>query len=193
MAVGSSHASALPTPVAVPGSEKTSKEGSVPPGVSEEIAKRSATTSTEVTRTLGVHEDSPALAHLLGRTPKKRCINVYDEEVIDIFSLDKQMNGDLAKVGWRMSYAQRSKVDRVNEDHEIPPVNPPSPVPRAEPRNHDEHEPDTAMTLPPPVVLGAGSRFHVVSRICVEDRSLFIPQGAIPLSLSLCVNYLRSS
>ncbi len=192
IAVGSRRSTILPTPVAVPDSGAVAETNNGDSGTRrslKELAQQSTTPSTEVTRSLGIHEDSPILAHLLGRTPKKRCINVYEEdEAVDILSLDKYTNVNPGKVAWRMSYAQRSKVDHANEDPEVSITNPPIPAPTAE---IVKHELATPGTVPLPVPLGAGSRFHVVSRISVEDRSLFIPQGTVCLSLR--ISHLRSA
>ncbi|KAG9315959.1 hypothetical protein JVU11DRAFT_3614 [Chiua virens] len=47
------------------------------------------TPSTLLSRTLGLHADSAALAQFLGRAPKRRCIHVYGEDQdADIIALD---------------------------------------------------------------------------------------------------------
>jgi len=68
-------------------------------------------TSTEVTRTLGYHADTPALAPFLGRAPKKRMINVYEDPniEIDILSREGELQGRTeGKRGWRMAYNHRN-------------------------------------------------------------------------------------
>jgi hypothetical protein len=124
--------------------------------------------NTHLSQTLGHHEDTPALAPFLGRTPVRRCINVHDDgQVVDITEgLEDDIRHE-AKA-WRMAYHHRSSVaEETDETNEVPigdeglltgPV-----VPTEE------------YVMPPT----GQSRFHMVARIVVADRSLWIPPGEV--------------
>ena len=169
-----------PEPESVPDIVQGSGGNAGPP---EEAPWPSITPSTEVARTLGVHEDSPALAQLLGRTPKKRCINAYNEDdLVDIFSVDDRLAQKPNHTSWRMSYAPRSKVESWIEesvDHSTEAT--PTPVSGSPLEENRPPKPNDPPTIPSSTNYGAGSRFHIAARICVEDRSMYIPQGRSPL------------
>ena len=138
--------------------------------------------STLLSRTLGLHADSPALAQFLGRAPKRRCIHVYDEDQrVDITVLggtSSSPDGLVSegpgrpKKGFYMRYPHRNTarkdLDLVVEID-----------PGAETINADN------TSLPAIIPAGtAASRFHIVARIRLEDRSLYLKQGkttAVPV------------
>jgi hypothetical protein len=137
---------------------------------------------TLLARTLGYHLDTPALAPFLGRTPKRRCINVYGDEndEIDIISLSEP-EGRQEKDRWRMAYTHRSKarpeLDVIMES--------PSAVDQ-----NSFIEPSTNVpkhVLPDDI---SRSRFHIVARVVVTDRSLFIHPGLCRMTHNL---YLRAN
>ncbi|KAF8443136.1 hypothetical protein L210DRAFT_3534925 [Boletus edulis BED1] len=130
--------------------------------------------STLLSRTLGLHADSPALAQFLGRAPKRRCIHVYDEDQhVNITTLDSissqsdaLVSEELAKPkkGFHMHYPHRntarkdldlvvdvnSEAETVNADSTLTPTNIPAGT--------------------------TASRFHIMTRIRLEDRSLFLKE-----------------
>lgn len=115
------------------------------------------TTSTHLSRTLGHHADSPALAPFLGRATKRRGIVVHDENTpMDIVSGDQV---DLRR-RWNKSFIHRSRA-RPALDVEIP-VETSIPMP-----------PYTSNVNP----VAQGTRFHIVARVTISDRSLWVPIG----------------
>ena len=111
--------------------------------------------STHLSRTLGHHADSPALAPFLGRATKRRGIVAYDENTpVDI---DSGGNVDL-KRRWHKPFIHRSRA-RPGLDAEVPAE---TPIPQYAP-------------IVNPVA--QGTRFHIVARVTISDRSLWIPIG----------------
>ncbi|TCD70864.1 hypothetical protein EIP91_001172 [Steccherinum ochraceum] len=124
--------------------------------------------SSLLTRTLGLHEDSPALAPFLGRKAKQRQIHIYEaEDVIDLFSTQDQPS---RAERWHTHYAGRSQaVDTLepNKPEPEPPSPPSSPATSRQP--HEVPSPQRS------ILHGAGSRFHILARVSVEDESFWIP------------------
>ena len=84
-------------------------------GSDDEEAK-STEEATLVTKTLGHHKDSPALAPFLGRAPKKKQIHVYDENLpVDIISVDER---DDQATKWTMHYQERSGVTLADDEED---------------------------------------------------------------------------
>ncbi|KAL1748380.1 hypothetical protein HDZ31DRAFT_29694 [Schizophyllum fasciatum] len=112
------------------------------------------TESVLLTRSLGLHGDSPALAPFLGRQVKKREIKATDEDAeVDIDGVEENMR----RLRVRVPRTGRGTVpESVQED-----ITTSLPV-----------APDTAHGT----VTGEGSRFHISSRIVIADRSLWIPE-----------------
>ena len=136
------------------------------PAVKESIT---ATPAPLLTRTLGHHEDTPALAPFLGRVPKPRRINVYEaEEAVDIF--DEAQNRPGRAGAWRARYAGRSEVQAPTiAQREDEPV----PASQDSTQSQTDELPDAPHAIPQ----GVGSRFHILARVAVEDLSLWIPPG----------------
>jgi len=113
--------------------------------------------STHLSRTLGHHAESPALAPFLGRASKRRGIMTHDENTpVDIDG------GEEASVRrrWHKSFIHRSRA-RPSLDIAIStPAE--TPVPQCTPN------------IAP---VTQGTRFHVVARVTISDRSLWIPVG----------------
>jgi hypothetical protein len=149
------------------------------PKEQQKAAEDAAMPSTLLSRTLGLHADSPALAPFLGRTPKRRCIHVHDEDTdVDILSIvtapckpspsgesTEERTGKAEQDGgrpWRMAYPHRS---RARPELDLV-VNPPALV---------DNDADHVAT---PVIPGSTtSRFHITARVRITDRSLFVSPG----------------
>ncbi|KAG1818657.1 uncharacterized protein BJ212DRAFT_1479650 [Suillus subaureus] len=158
--------------------------------VSEEgqgAAGAAAIPSTLLSRTLGLHADSPALALFLGRTPKRRCIHAYEEDTdVDILSID------IAPRRPSSTFESREGVTRRADegDHHHP-------WRMAFPhRNRARPELDLVVDVPALVdnvaentttsaIPGSTtSRFHITARVHITDRSLFIsPSRRVDLSI----------
>lgn len=154
--------------------------------MSDALLEHSVTPSTLLSRTLGLHADSPALAQFLGRAPKRRCIHVYDEDQhVDIMTLDgtsSRTDGLVPeepaqpKKGFCMRYPHRNTA-RGDLDLVVD-VNP-----GAEAINADNAS--------IPAIIPAGttaSRFHIMARIRLEDRSLFLKEGE-PIVVPIAAQY----
>ncbi|TFK52648.1 hypothetical protein OE88DRAFT_1658023 [Heliocybe sulcata] len=119
-----------------------------------------------LTRTLGLHKDTPSLAPFLGKAPPKRCVNSYNEdEDVDIL-------GDLES-----ARPQRSTARAWHKPYQ--------------PRNTARPELDVALDVSNVIAVplseqatrplrsvpsnSAGTRFHIMARVIVADRSLWIP------------------
>ena len=136
--------------------------------------------SALVTRTLGLHADTPALAPFLGKTFKRRCINVRGDED-DYVNIELSLDGLIpqCKKTWRKPYTHRN-VARKELD-EVPPL--PEHTPTAAKEKMDEqvhHEASTDVvaslqersSLTPGLL---GTRFHMTARVQVADYSLYVP------------------
>ncbi|KAH9942886.1 hypothetical protein B0H21DRAFT_823826 [Amylocystis lapponica] len=138
-----------------------------------EGARESVSGSSHITRTLGHHIDTPALAPFLGRAPKQRRVNVHgDAAVVDIFTLPEEQVE--RKRRWRMPYNHRN-IARPALDEIV------SPVPISKPTENEGHDPvpadDTLSgSLQPPSALQSvtSSRFHIVARVKITDHSLWL-------------------
>lgn len=133
-------------------------------GAEENDEDAEVISSTYLSKTLGHHKDTPALAPFLGRAPKRRCINVYahDEEVdIDDFEVT-------SKPPWRMSFPHRNKARPELDVVAVTPTAPES-RPEAEPNAQLADVPNNT----------AGTRFHIIARVVISDRSLWIPPGNV--------------
>ncbi|THH11135.1 hypothetical protein EW146_g8146 [Bondarzewia mesenterica] len=79
-------------------------------GATDGDAGPGAKRSTHLSRTLGHHIDTLALAPFLGRTPRRRGINVQVEDgIVDIFGVVGDISSP-AKPKWWMPYTHRSKA-----------------------------------------------------------------------------------
>ncbi|KAJ7133392.1 hypothetical protein C8R44DRAFT_772329 [Mycena epipterygia] len=120
---------------------------------------------TVLSRTLGYHMDTPALASFLGREPIRRGVTVWDPDaVVDINALEDEK--PRTKPRWRMPFSHRNifRDDPPPTSTPAPPevtaVGPILPAQSNAPVNG----------LPT-----SSSRFHIVTRIIAVDRSLWIP------------------
>jgi hypothetical protein len=115
---------------------------------------------------LGHHKDSPALAPFLGRAAKRRRINVSEDVgSVDVTNNKSEPSGLLCRPVWRMPFAHRNAAKPELDDI-----------------------PDLSYRLDPSSVLSgplfkedtagaAHSRFHIIARVVISDRSLWLPRG----------------
>ena len=114
-----------------------------------------ALSSTHLSRTLGHHAESPALAPFLGRAPKRRGITSHDENTpVDVGSGGKA----LVRQRWHKPFIHRSRA-RPSLDGAIPAETP------------------VLQCTPNVTPVTQGTRFHIVARVTISDRSLWIPVG----------------
>ncbi|KAJ6593395.1 hypothetical protein B0H19DRAFT_1246172 [Mycena capillaripes] len=116
---------------------------------------------TALSRTLGYHADTPALASFLGREPIRRGVVVWDPDAtVDVDGFDDEK--PRAKPRWRMPFSHRNTF----RDTLVPLISTPplSEAPVPPPQNNSS-------------VLSTAnsSRFHIATRIVVLDRSLWLP------------------
>lgn len=144
-------------------------------------------TSTHLTETLGLHEDTPALAFFLGKEPIRRGIKVYQQdEIVDVDGFSD--NRDLTlKDHWRLRFAQRGDIHRTEEVEMEEPANqagfdPAGPTSRS--KSMESGTVEDYQKLSSHGTLGAVTRFHFTTRVVVTDRSLWIEPGK-PLTISI--------
>lgn len=130
-------------------------------------------TSTQLSRTLGHHKETPTLAPFLGRTSKRRDITLHHEELdIDIGEFTSSTTDGTRQRLWSMRYHGRSKArSELDEDpieglEMVPPVNDSLPA-------HPSSTEGTGKT-------SEGTRFHILARISISDRSQWIPPDHRP-------------
>ncbi|VDC01353.1 unnamed protein product [Peniophora sp. CBMAI 1063] len=124
-------------------------------------------TGTHLSRTLGHHIDTPALAPFLGRDVKRRTITVHEEDAdVDIENVSRP-----GAHSWRKPYVHRSKAVPALD------VSSPEPGPEARvlPWTSAQARPEVAESSIPSTLPVVGSRFHFTARINVGDRSLWLP------------------
>ncbi|KII86700.1 hypothetical protein PLICRDRAFT_55615 [Plicaturopsis crispa FD-325 SS-3] len=127
---------------------------------------------TYLSRTLGHHKDTPALAPFLGRAPKKRRINV-DEPVtmIDIVNQDRKTG----HTRWRMPYTHRNPPHReFDADVDLLKHTPPQALSTEEEARTLLPLTKDVMPAAPPHELALRTRFHILARIGVCDYSLWV-------------------
>jgi hypothetical protein len=129
----------------------------------------SETPASHVTRTLGHHINTPALAPFLGRENKRRAIRSdYEDANVDVVKYETTTNRNR----WRMHYTHRNNarasLDEVTEfTTELVGVN--------------EIQPDVfdSADQEPVLVSHVSSRFHITARLSIRDLSLWIPPGKL--------------
>jgi hypothetical protein len=131
-------------------------------GIGHENSANVPSSVTHLSRTLGHHKDTPALAPFLGRAPKKRCINVYEEEDADVDIVTVPLVSESKP--WRMAYTHRNKarpeLDIIADSTDGP--------------TDAQH---SSRSIVP--TEAATSRFHITARIVIADRSLYIAGGKL--------------
>lgn len=145
-------------------------------------------------QTLGLHEDSPALAPFLGKETVRRQIRVWEEDV-DISSGNNQgTNVAATKVRWRMPFSHRNfgEISAVDSRHAIEQPPPTEGVEQGVLRESDEvvshdlcmhaetyclgQQPAPPLALAQRLV-SSESRFCFRARIVITDRSLSVQKG----------------
>jgi hypothetical protein len=168
---------------------------------------RESDSGSHLIRTLGLHQDTPALAPFLGKHAIRRGINVWDEddEVVNIDTFEAELNSAPApnpRGKWRMPFKHRNDIESSSYNG-VDMMNLTVESGRSSPsvvgRNQQEH----------PVALGhepqaqnsdfdgrkqsdsssiiltfgmslptTGSRFHFAARIIVSDQSIWVSPGS---------------
>ncbi|KAI0657331.1 hypothetical protein C8Q70DRAFT_282742 [Cubamyces menziesii] len=176
-----SPATAVPTPT-----EGTATElpPLAPAEEGEEKTPQEVPSSAHVTKTLGYHIDTPALAPFLGRAPKKRCINVRanEDDPVDIEDLSGG-SGLHKRHVWRKPYAHRN-VARKELDEIVPlselPGNVPTSQEGSEEADAKGQETGQGEKDRSALQMLSGTRFHINARVQIADYSLFIPPNQRP-------------
>ncbi|KLO20728.1 hypothetical protein SCHPADRAFT_992045 [Schizopora paradoxa] len=153
---------ALGASVGLLGEESTA----VKQAIENDVAEAEAPGGSILTKTLGHHVDTPALAPFLGRAPKRRQINTYDEDdVVDVLGED-ETNETNALTRWKMTYQKRSQGVDSTEDAAIEDV-------------EDIAPPSIPHTVSQDVSSQTGSRFHITARVILSDWSLRLSDSMI--------------
>ncbi len=135
--------------------------------------------TAHVTKTLGYHVDTPALAQFLGRAPKRRHINVRANEDDTVDIEDTSAGSGLQRRSmWRKSYTHRNAA-RKELDEVVPlselrmngVVGSMDEDKLQDPRAEDDAPKETS----PGLQMLAGTRFHISARVQISDYSLYIP------------------
>ncbi|KAI0647961.1 hypothetical protein C8Q79DRAFT_906409 [Trametes meyenii] len=172
-----------PDPEPAPANARDGLEEALPSTseIKEEVfLLENAAASVHVTKTLGYHADTPALAPFLGRAPKKRRINVRANED-DFVNIDDYGSGtgSRPKRVWRKPYAHRN-VARKELDEVVPLNDPNKPTDEAASEGPLPGGPSGELNTQALQAL-SGTRFHINARVQVADYSLFIPQKRRPV------------
>ncbi|PPQ63912.1 hypothetical protein CVT24_010310 [Panaeolus cyanescens] len=122
-------------------------------------------TQTQLNLTLGLHEESPALAPFLGKVAVRRQIAVHDEDV-DIVSRESEPS---PKHRWKMPFAHRSFREGLTKSygddsgHAI--------------SSDSKHQANDDSEIVQGAPERQHSRFHFVARIILADRSMWVSPG----------------
>ncbi|KAJ4488263.1 hypothetical protein J3R30DRAFT_3696009 [Lentinula aciculospora] len=128
---------------------------------SELDSEESAGRSIHLTKTLGLHSDSPALAQFLGKEVKRKGIKVWDSgDHIDITTFNVN-NAQTPR--WRKRYIHRNPAN-VEEEVII-----------HKDRDSRLAAANSSLGVPDSTIM-VSSRFHISCRVTLTDSSLFIPE-----------------
>lgn len=143
--------------------------------------------TAHVTKTLGYHVDTPALAQFLGRIPKKRCINVpaNEDDAVDIVNTSGG-SGLQHRNMWRKPYTHRN-VARKELDEVVPlsELSTNGIVKSIDEDKVQDSPTEEGSQRTRSLQMLAGTRFHISARVQVSDFSLYIPPGQYRHSSSL--------
>ncbi|KAJ2918431.1 hypothetical protein MD484_g1920, partial [Candolleomyces efflorescens] len=114
-------------------------------------------------RTLGIHEETPALAPFLGKEAHRREIKVYDEDVHIIAFNSPSGPPKTSRPAWTMPFAPRHRPEPFSEVISISP--PPGPTVLAG---------DSEMKIVDPLI---------IARVAISDRSLFLGSEPTPAGM----------
>ncbi|KAJ3851176.1 hypothetical protein EV368DRAFT_65972 [Lentinula lateritia] len=138
------------------------RDGNPTSAPSELEVNEPAGRSIHLTKTLGLHSDSPALAQFLGKEAKRKGIKVWDDgKHIDITTFDGNDGPLASKKSWKKRYNHRNRhpveegVIMTNDR-------------RSQLAANSTSFTDSSIT--------ATSRFHISCRVTLTDSSLFIPE-----------------
>jgi hypothetical protein len=133
---------------------------------------------THLSRTLGVHQETPALAAILGRRVARRQIRVFNED--DTVDIENNDDPPGTSRRWKMKYSHRNVARpelEVNLDvasvtwPEVSPLSPSICDPEDGGNNRRKVVPDIGML--------DATRFHITCRIMVTDRSRWLSPGKL--------------
>ncbi|KAI9058472.1 hypothetical protein FKP32DRAFT_1761914, partial [Trametes sanguinea] len=171
-----------PSPAPTPVPAQTEEEpASRPAETKEEPVEEKPQDSAHVTKTLGYHIDTPALAPFLGRAPRKRCINVRanEDDPVDIEGATTG-SGLQARRVWRKPYAHRN-IARKELDEVVPPDEVSTDTREEQPADGTSGRPEDSVSRDSPALhMLSGTRFHISARVQVADYSLFLPPNRRP-------------
>lgn len=128
------------------------------------------TEGTHLSRTLGVHEETPALAAILGRRVARRQIRVFNEdEPVDIEGDDDLLRSNTR---WKMRYSHRNLArPELEVDLDLTSDARSKPLPSI--GNPGGGGGDPCEVVPDTGKLGS-TRFHITCRIVITDRSRWL-------------------
>ena len=148
----------------------------------------SSSPSTLLSQTLGIHQDTPALAPFLRIAQRKRCVNIYDnaDAVIDIDGDGEYGSIDMSaapRQPWRKAYHQRSLLDTAPGADDIIALSYELDASDIADTGRSESKDGTGVqqeTHTEKVVdenASTRSRFHVTARLGISDWSLRATDG----------------
>ncbi|PIL22634.1 hypothetical protein GSI_15325 [Ganoderma sinense ZZ0214-1] len=177
--------SATPAPTAPKTEIKDELNAPVPPVADMRTDSSVSSTSqpmAHVTKTLGYHVDTPALAQFLGRVPKQRRINVRanEDDVVDIEDTSGESGLQLGNM-WRKPYTHRNAA-RKDLDEVIPlaELHTNGVIEKTDYEAQDPRPDAPSKEKSSGLQMLAGTRFHIAARIQVSDFSLYIPSNRRP-------------
>jgi hypothetical protein len=137
------------------------------------VGEPETTEGTHLSRTLGVHEETPALAAILGRRAARRQIRVFNEdEPVDIESGDGVPRSNRR---WKMTYSHRNLArPELEVDLGLTSDTRPRHLPSV--GNTGGGGEDRCEVIPDTGRFG-WTRFHITCRIMVTDRSRWLCSG----------------
>ncbi|KAL0580194.1 hypothetical protein V5O48_001787 [Marasmius crinis-equi] len=125
-----------------------------------------------LTRTLGWHSDTPALAQFLGKEATRKGIKVWNEEQdVNVDELDESSPTLLRRGRWRMTYSHRNSIKQSSPIEILEDA-------VSKPQVAEENQSVTSANTIQPTP-SSSSRFHITCRVTITDHSLFISPGEL--------------
>ncbi|KAF9533731.1 hypothetical protein CPB83DRAFT_831586 [Crepidotus variabilis] len=140
----------------------------------------------DLNQSLGLHEETPTLAPYLGKEAVRRCINVFEEHLdVDIESPPTVPTTIKAfsQGAWKPSTRKQNELALSKAVPDIPDEGSHH-HPDRYISSHAEAQIPVSISLPST----ADSRFHLVARIIITDRSLWIPPDERLQAFSACTH-----